>query len=162
MNITLSSGEQAVAKMLAHMRHGAARSTGRPNEKIGNQDDELTDLNGIGGEMAFCKAANTYPDFTIVGNGEITPVSDCSMFGGTWDIKTTVYPNGKLLLRPSKVESSRTCDYYALVVGEMPKYKIIGWASVGELVRQVNMIDLGYGPTYALEQVDLHKCQWLT
>lgn len=162
MKIILDKSEQSVAKMLAHMRHGAARKTGKPNEKIGDQDDEFTDLNGIGGEMAFCKAANVYPDFTIVENGEITPVSDCSLFGGTWDIKTTVYPNGKLLLRPSKVESKRTCDYYVLVVGKMPKYKIIGWASVGELARRVNLIDLGHGSTYALEQVDLHKCEWLT
>lgn len=161
MEIILSKSEQAMAKVLAHWRNGAARGKGIPNERIGDQDDEITDLNGVGGEMAFCKAANVYPDFTIVGKGELTPAADCHMFGGTWDIKTTAYPNGKLLLRPSKVEKKRTCDYYALVVGEMPEYRIAGWVSLKELAQKNNLTDLGHGPTYALPQEKLHRCEWI-
>jgi hypothetical protein len=161
MEIVLSESEQAMAKVLAHWRNGAARGRGVPNERVGDQGDDITDLNGVGGELAFCRAANVYPDFTIIGEGELTPVADCHMFGGTWDIKTTVYTNGKLLLRPSKVEKKRTCDYYVLVTGKMPKYRIVGWASAAELIDKKNLIDLGHGPTYALEQDKLHGCEWM-
>ena len=68
---------------------------------------------------------------------------------------------GKLLLRPSKVEKKRTCDYYALVTGKMPKYRIVGWASAAELIDKKNLTDLGHGPTYALEQDKLHGCEWM-
>jgi hypothetical protein len=161
MDIVLNESEQAMAKVLAHWRNGAARGRGIANERIGDQDDEITDLNGMGGELAFCRAANVYPDFTIIGEGELTPVADCHMFGGTWDIKTTPYANGKLLLRPSKVKKGRTCDYYALVTGKMPRYRIIGWASAAELIDKKNLTDLGHGPTYALEQDRLHRCAWI-
>lgn len=160
MEIVLSEGEQSIAKMLAHWRFGANRKAGNTNERVGDQDDETTDLNGMGGELAFCKASNIFPDLTIISGSGPRPIADCHMFGGLWDVKTTPYANGKLLLRPSKT-ANKQCDYYVLVTGKMPKYRIIGWASAKELIRKANLIDLGHGPTYALDQDKLHRCAWI-
>ena len=47
-------------------------------------------------------------------------------------------------------------DVYVLMVGTFPTYSWIGWATAQELLIEDNLVDLGYGPTYALEQAALH------
>jgi hypothetical protein len=75
---------------------------------------------------------------------------DVFAFGKTIDVKTTKYKTGKLLARQSKNESPS--EIYVLIVGQCPSYKIAGWCSGSDLIKDSNLLDLGYGKTYGLEQ----------
>jgi hypothetical protein len=48
---------------------------------------------------------------------------------------------------------------YILVTGEMPLYTIRGWCYARELIHGDNLIDLGYGQTYALDQARLRTIE---
>jgi len=46
---------------------------------------------------------------------------------------------------------------YVLMIGEFPTYRLAGWAYSIVLLNDANITDLGYGPTYALNQNELTK-----
>ena len=48
-------------------------------------------------------------------------------------------------------------DVYVLLVGEMPTYRIAGYAMAEELINPATLTDLGYGPVYALPQDKLRR-----
>jgi len=151
--VTLDRGEQQVATVLATGRHHVNRKRDIANKRIGPQSDELTDLEGIAAEMAFCRIMNFYPDLGL------EPRSggfDCqSPSGITIDVKTTTYPSGMLLAVGGKKLDD--ADVYVLMIGKFPTYTWVGWAEAAELLDRNNIKDLGHGPTYALEQHRLHE-----
>jgi hypothetical protein len=154
-SITLNPAEQAFCRYLAERRHASNRSAGVQNQRIGPQDDAFTDLNGMGGEWVFCKATRLYPDTKIApqhGGYDVVTHKDY-----TADIKTTPYENGRLLAVAGKTLSD--AQVYVLVIGRFPTYRIAGWAWAGELLVPQNLVDLGYGQTYALPQSALHKME---
>lgn len=151
MEIELNQGEIAVAKWLAKKRYESNRAKGIVDRKMGDQSAEFTDLNGVGAEMVFCKLFNLYPDFDLV-PGKHDAVT---RKGATVDVKATKYRNGKLLAVTSKkLEAS---DVYVLVIGEFPKYRVVGYAKAEDLLNESQIKDLGRGPTYAMEQSELRS-----
>lgn len=154
ITIKLNEAEKLLATHLAKARYENARSKGKPDLKMGNQSNWETDLEGIGGEIAACKHFGVYPDTET---DLITlPKYDLVTKKGTKiDVKTTKYKNGKLLatLKKSKGE----CDVYLLVVGTFPEYNLVGWAKDSELLDEKNIVDLGHGKGYALEQHQLKQ-----
>ena len=151
MIVVLSKVEQRLAEHVAKMRYRYNRQQKVRDAKIGPQSTEMTDLNGIGGELAFCKAMNIYPDITTDGGH---PKFDCTIKGDKWDVKTTEYPDGRLLVKPTK--SNKRCSFYVLVTGRFPDYNIVGWATAGDVFHPAHLIDLGYGETHALDQEELY------
>jgi hypothetical protein len=153
MRIKLNEAEQAIAKYLAKRRYGNNRASGVDNNRIGPQSDAETDLNGVGAELAFCKAFNIYPDLSVdVRHGG----HDCvSPKGHKIDVKTTKYRAGRLLAVKSKTKPD--ADIYVLMIGRFPTYFWVGWATADELIDDDNLMDLGYGPTYALSQSELRE-----
>jgi hypothetical protein len=153
-DVTLNDAEQRLAKYLAKRRHDAARMDGIPDMKMGPQSAYDTDLEGIAAEIAFCKIMNVYPDTDIVvGN---RPISDAYTTGmGSVDVKATKYRNGRLLATTKKY--AKHPDSYALMVGEFPSYRFVGWVPAGELLMERNIKDLGHGEGYALDQSMLRK-----
>lgn len=145
--IRLTDSEIKICQWLAKQRHSSNRSGGVIDGKIGPQSCEETDLEGICGEFAFCKAMNLYPDLSI---SPRKGGDDVLLNGKNIDIKTTKYKSGKLLARRSKSETPS--DVYVLIVGQRPSYNIVGWCSSADLIQDKNLIDLGYGKTYGLEQ----------
>jgi len=113
------------------------------------------DLNGAGGELAFCKAFNIYPELTYHGPDEY----DCITSNAhRIDVKTTRYIDGRLVcVRTKKLGN---CDLYVLVTGKMPKYQIVGFATEEELINKTSLKDLGHGPSYVIERNDLHT-KWM-
>lgn len=160
MNIELNEVEQRLAEFVAKKRIAANRGSNTPDEQIGTQDKLFIEINGVGGELAACKAANLYPDLTIATTGA-RPVHDFILDGETWDVKTTDREYGRLLVRKSKAEQGKLSEYYVLVIGAMPSYRIAGYAHKDEIVEEDNLMDLGYGPTYALPQSKLHPWSWI-
>ena len=150
MEITLGEPETRICAWLAKQRHAANRQAAVADAQVGPQSSEMTDLEGIGGEFAFCKLFNLYPDMTI---GARAGGADAHIGTLSVDVKTTKYPTGRLLATLNKSEA--TCDIYALVVGQMPNYCIRGWAYGRDLTNECNLTDLGYGKVYAMMQHEL-------
>jgi hypothetical protein len=145
--IVLSEMEQQTAKIVAVARYNNARKHKRPNLRMGPQSDEATDLQGIAGEIAFCKAMNVYPDLTIAKD---LPDVDAIVDGVKIDVKTTNYVRGRLLATMTKTES--VVDVYCLVLGVFPVYYIAGYMAADNLFKQERLIDLGWGKGYGAKQ----------
>lgn len=66
-------------------------------------------------------------------------------------VKWTHRHDGRLISSPKQTNMA---DYYVLVTGPDPENFIVqGWATLAEL--KASLRDLGYGPTYAVNQEDL-------
>ena len=147
--IRLTAAEMMLARFLARRRHQMARAAGRPNLKVGNQADSLTDLEGIGAEIAFAKLTNTYPDLDL---GH-TPVADTYLPDGrTVDVKTTKYPTGRLLAVKWKTTK---VDLFALMIGPFPEYRFAGAMNSHDLLRPERITNLGHGDGFAATQDQL-------
>lgn len=150
--ITLNDGEQDICKLIAKLRFENNRKKGVVNSKVGGQSNELTDLEGIGGEVACAKLYNVMPDFSI-------HVRNCSEDTGDFiwnklkfDVKATTYENGRLLATRWKIPS---VDYFILVTGTFPNYTYRGRMKSGELLQEDRLIDLGHGLSYSANQSEL-------
>lgn len=151
MVIELSDPEIKICEWLAKKRYSSNRRENVDDKKIGPQSCEETDIEGLCGEMAFCKAINLYPDFSVAPRR-----GGCDSYlrnGESIDIKTTHYTKGRLVAKLSK--NKNDSDIYVLVVGKRPSYRICGWAYSEELINDNAIINLGYGPTFGLEQAKL-------
>ena len=149
MNITLTTAEQKLAIYMAKCRHATARNSAIRNCKMGKQGDYETDLEGIAAEIAFCKMMNVYPDLQV----GVRPDEDATLpTGQTVDVKTTKYKNGRLLAVRWK---KPVVDLFALMVGEFPTYRFVGFKHCDDMLKEENLKDLGHGPGYAVDQCDL-------
>lgn len=154
--ITLCETEVRISKHIARERNSIARKGGVTNAKLGTISDEQMDLEGAASEMAFCKLFNAFPDFSIYvrsskAGGDQN--GDCTLSNGyTVDVKTTTRENGRLLAPRWKKPG---VTLYALMVGTCPTYTFKGFARGTELLQESNLLDLGRGPGYALEQKSL-------
>jgi hypothetical protein len=155
MKIQLNVSEQNITKELSQKRYENNRAENIENKKIGRQSNYETDLDGFGAELAVAKYLNIYPDFTIEprnGGIDLTLKSGCTI-----DVKQTRYNNGKLIATMKKEKDKNVADIFVLVTGIFPAYDIVGWCKKNELINQNNVIDLGYGNTYGLNQDKLRK-----
>ena len=150
--ITLNTAEQRLAKFVAKARHRHNRITGISNRRMGPQSDEQTDLEGIAAEIAFAKYTNVYPDLDT--DGDTHPVYDAVLHDGKLvDVKSTTYPNGRLIVAPWKDVDA--VDVYVLVVGTFPNYRIAGGMESQHLMRSHRMKDLGHGEVFVANQDEL-------
>lgn len=160
MVVILTETEREIVKYVAGMRQYANTLGEVKNYQVGENDDLSIHILGFGGELAFCKAANIYPDLAVATNKTEWPLSDLRFHGGTWDIKTTVYEDGHLLSPASK--GRKKSDFYALIVAtdevdEVPcHYRIVGWCSREMLFRTENKSERFKG-AFALAQEQLHS-----
>jgi len=147
--ITLNAAEQKLAKYVAKCRYQNARSRGKVDAKMGPQSNWETDLEGIAGEIAFCKHMNVYPDLET-DLDSLPDVDAWHVVLNRVDVKTTAYPTGRLLAVLSK--KGHATDTYALMIGKFPEYRFAGFASASELFNDDNIKDLGRGDGYAMDQ----------
>jgi hypothetical protein len=156
--VTLSEIEQYFAVLTATKRHNLARERGRTNGKIGPQDDFMTDLLGIGGEIAVAKVLNAYPDIDWTA-GTDTGAPDLTLKNGVrLDVKTTTYKSGKLLVK-KEYATKTNIDYYVLVIAAYPVFRLAGYAAPTQIFLDNNLHDFGHGFAYALEQEEIVKFQ---
>ena len=153
-DVKLTDSEILTCEVIAKLRYDNNRNKNVRNSKLGSQDNIYTDLEGLCGELAFCKFFNLYTDLSVgirsSNNGE--DMGDCVLEGKTIDVKVTKYSKGKLLAPSWK---SNTVDYYALMVGEKGKYTFKGFMESSELLKSSRLGSLGYGETYIAEQHEL-------
>ena len=122
----------------------------------GPRPTEQTDVEGMGGELAYCKLMNLYPDLET--SPTEMPTYDCvSRLGVRIDVKTTKHRAGKSLhLIAPLAKAKRPPDKYVLVLGEIPTYSIVGEVWAVDLLHEGNLKDFGYGNCYALDQSQLN------
>ena len=157
--MTLNDSEFALAQRIATDRYENNRDESVPNQKIGPQSDYATDLNGMVAEIAVAKELNVFPDLKIETKAGGTDMRYKHL---TLDIKGTEYEDGKLLA-PTWKQHKPHADVFVLVTiewpdeeyKEKPELKIRGWEEAEEFFQTKHVINLGYGPTFGIEQENL-------
>lgn len=153
ITVTLNDTELAVCAKLSWERIWRNTKAKVVEQKKGEQAAWETVFHGACAEYAYAKAFNLYPDFTThprSGGVELLSRKQLKV-----DVKQTPNPKGRLLVKLG-VEPGEA-DFYVLVTGVPPTFHIRGYAYSQEIIDEKNIIDLGHGPTYALEQDKLHS-----
>ena len=151
IKIKLEPDEIAVCNLIGRNRALIARSSGVKDVKMGNQDGAEADVLGFMGEYAFAKHFNVFPDLGLVPR---SGSADGILKGYKYDIKTTTYKNGRLL---STIKDNDDVDMYVLAIVEEPFVFVAGYALKDELRKESNLIDLGHGKGYGLNQEQLRE-----
>jgi hypothetical protein len=152
MTVQLNPYEMLAAKNFANLRMIANRANAVANAKMGPQSDDETDLIGIIAEIAWAKWKNVYFDVSISPRaGSYDNVTQNERV----DIKATTRPNGRLLATAKKKHED--VDVFVLGIVQDTSTRFVGWAYRSELICDKNLTNLGYGPTYALDQNSLHS-----
>jgi len=151
--VTLNAAEQKLAIYLAKSREAENRKRGNVRNKQKAPLPPNGDLEGVAGEIAFCRLMNVYPDtFT---DRPVYPVGDAKTeIHGVVDVKTT--PHKCLIAKLDRTDREKP-DTYALMIGTFPTYRYAGYATADKLICQESIKDLGHGPTYVLTQDQLTR-----
>ncbi len=152
-SVSLNDLEIELAKELAYRRYHECETKNVVNRKMASRktNKEVSE-SGTLSEIAFCKMMNCYPDLSYHPR---KGSADCYIDGVAIDIKTTKMNEGQLLVTPKK-KYDGGIDVYVLMTGLDRKFTYKGWMKSEEVYQDHNMTDLGYGPTYAIKQQELH------
>lgn len=146
MLVVLDPGEMAVAQTLATLRHSVNTAAGVTDKRRDTtRDPNTTELMGVVGELAFCKAYNVWPDLSVVPR---SGGHDAVLHGKTWDIKAVAKSHHRLLAHPDK--NLTDVDRYGLAVVTDAVVELVGWAPADKLLHPSTVTDLGHGPVHAL------------
>lgn len=154
--VSLSYAERKLAHFLAKHRNGNNRSFNKVNLKISSEDAHTVDLEGMCGEIAFCKLFNLYPDLDTEREPP-HPLYDCVLSNGMRvDVKTTKYENGKLLVDARKGKKTDGVDFYVLMTGSFPgPYAFRGFIAKTKIIRSERIGELCGYKSYMAEQSEL-------
>ena len=149
--VVLNEAEQRLVEYIAKKRtayHQHDESVVQKKREHWERDQVEIDREGFGGEIAYCKFMNLFPDLE---SDLSSPDYDCiSCNGEKIDVKTTKYRNGHLIVPVNKI--THPADKYVLVTGEFPVYNIVGQCGAERLFMEENIRDFGKGPGYTLCQ----------
>jgi hypothetical protein len=148
--ITLTDAEVDWCKDIGAKRHQQARGANVQDRQMGPQDPMFIDINGLGGELAFCKACGVE---LVDALGVRSKGHDAFVCGLRFDVKTTCCTTGRLLVNRNKTVKDADC--YALVRGTLPTYEIAGWCWAEDLIHDSNLGNLGHGLGYVTEARNL-------
>lgn len=107
----------------------------------------------MGGEMAFCKLHNLWPEI----DPETIGVEDCKLPNNLRvDVKTTDCPTGRLLVKA--IAHAEDQDVFALMIVKWPHYRYAGLILAAEMLREERLApDLKKYPCYAANQNELEE-----
>lgn len=142
---------RVLADLMGGFRRLVNNSYGVKDLKIGKQNHVDSDQDGVLAEFIFAKWQNVFPDISI---GPRAGSYDMIVKGKKIDIKSTRHIKGKLL---SSMHVNPDIDIYVLAIIENDWVSFPGYAYKNELIKQSNIIDLGYGDVYGMEQSMLRK-----
>jgi len=143
--------EIAIANLIGNLRNCVARSLNVGDKKMGKQDPLEIDVDGMLAEMAFCKAWNIYPDYTI--NPRQGGVDAITKNGTKVDIKSTRNPNGRLLIHKNKKVGE--VDRYVLAIIDGDKVYLVGFIDEKSALDSKYLNDLGHGEGFVIPRAAL-------
>lgn len=156
--VSLTAAERKLAHFIAKNRNGSNRSFNITNLKISSDDAATVDLEGIAGEIAFCKLFNVYPDLDT-DREPPHPIYDAVIPpppGFRIDVKTTKYDTGKLLVDARKGKKTDGVDFYALMTGSFPgPYTFRGFIAREQIIQPHKLGLLCGYKSYMAEQSEL-------
>lgn len=158
MRIVLPQSLCLLARYLAQQRIDKSRAAGATCQLFDDQSKAFDlELNGLAGELAYCQYFNCFPDLTgEVKSGKAgTDLGDVRHKGKWIDVKTTKRPFGRLFVPCKKAQCP--ADAYALMIGEMPTFEFMGYATKEDVFRDVNLTMSRGKPVYAMEQWELRS-----
>lgn len=140
--------------IMQNLANAVSNGVGGNRTELRVTDDEGINLRGFCGELAFCKIFNCYPDLSVMAQScaQGTDRGDVKLNGFTIDVKTTKYPNGRLIARRHKKING---DFFALMVGDLPTFEFKGFMRQEELLRPERLVDFYGVPTFVAEQSEL-------
>lgn len=150
VKVVLTRSEVRICEWLGEQRLVINKKRGIKDARIGPQSSLQIDIDGLKGEFAFAKIFNLWPDMQL----SQRPLHDVMSPLGGIDVKTTRYQSGKLLASRKKQEIP--ADWYALMwLEDDQTLHFVGAATADQLLNDSNLLDLGHGAGYALEQSQL-------
>lgn len=128
--ITLDFSQQCDVRIHAHERTSNNRKCNVQSRTTPERDFEI-DLQGFGGEYAFCLLFGLIPDTSIYPRSGKLDKGDCVLDGKNIDVKTREQLNRDLIVPYSK----KNADIYAfaLMVGKFPTYTFKGFMTRDEI-----------------------------
>lgn len=155
--VSLNELEKRLAVYIGRQRTAMNRNVTATNHKLAHEDPIKADIEGVMGELAFCKLLNTYPHdvFELSTRSAATgeDFGDVTMNGLRIDIKTSAYKSARLLA----VTKNPNVDMLILMTGEEGVYTLAGGMMADEMYK-----DSRYGnhvglrkPCYAAEHGEL-------
>lgn len=131
VNITLNETEQRLAKYLASQWTKYDDQIGYP-PTISGKPVLQNNIDAIGAEIAFCKAANIYPNLNLHGFEEW----DCTLPGGTKvNVKQSPRKGSHLDLLVQIKKYKTYPDIYVLMIGTFPTYEYAGWIEKEKVIK---------------------------
>ena len=149
IQVMITDDLRVLANILGGFRTLVARNAGVKDAKMGAQLGVESDQDGMLAELCFAKAANVWPD---LGLSPRSGSHDAMFRGMRVDIKSTRYPNGRLL---STLKANKDIDMYVLAIIQEDRVIFPGYALAKDLIDDKNITDLGHGKGYALTQDQL-------
>lgn len=150
--IELTAMEQKLAQAVARRRTEHDRASGATATVYGGRSHDEHELESVGGEIAFCKAFNCWPDLDTEHFGDWDAVLED---GRTVDVKTTARQQGRLLVKDKTRNGAARPSLFALMVGEFPRYRFAGWITARELLTPRRLDASLPHPAYAAKQSEL-------
>jgi hypothetical protein len=117
VDITLAPHERDLAAWVGVRRNDEAKRQGLCHKAGYKGDGQKVNIEGAGGELAVAKALNVYWD------GSVNTFKQPDLQGGL-QVRTRSRHDYDLIIRPGDAPEER----YILVTGQMPHYRIQGWA----------------------------------
>lgn len=150
--ITLNEQEQAICHYIAKQRQANNRRCKVKNNNVTKHSDYDVELQGFGGEMAFCKAFNVIPDFEISARSAASDKGDCNVDGFLIDVKTTRSHMSNLCVGLNK---KPTVFAYALMTGKFPTFTYRGVFLANSLLVDERIKEIKTGRVYMAYQHEL-------
>lgn len=148
--VTLTEPEQRLARYLARLRYAASFANGVHAPLHSGEDELKNELESFGAEIAYCKIANCYPDLQVGRYREF----DAVVGGGARvDVKQTKHEWGRLIV--SVKARGALPDYYALMIGTFPTYRLAGHIPACEVLREERIDKTLKHPAYTARQEEL-------
>lgn len=153
-SVCLNDLEIMLAKELAYRRYHDCEEKNVVNRKMASRmtNKEISEQGALA-EIAYCKMTNKYPDLSYHAR---KGSADCQDDNVKIDIKTTRLESGQLLVTPKKKQDGGI-DVFVLLTGLDRKFTFKGWLPSEDVFQEKYLTNLGYGPTYAIQQRDLNK-----
>jgi len=141
-SIELNCIEQVLVQDVARQRCGG----GRADMKVSGRGDAEICLEGVGGELAFCRLFGVYPEQVFYLGPTGDDPGDAEIDGFRIDVKTSKRHDADLIAAQHKAVGR--IPIHALMTGSFPEYVFRGFAWSGDLLEERQLVELGYGPTY--------------
>lgn len=138
---------------MARVRSEYSRKANLIDMKVSSESGLAIDTLGAGGELAYCRLMNVYPDL----DPHTLNIADCTLHDGSAagtlvDVKTTSNPEGKLYVAPWK---RGKVDLFVLMVANPPTFTYRGSLPSIDMIAPYRLKPCRNGEAYVAEQWEL-------